>query len=96
MFWKARTEIRQLFGHLAGYGCMTQYIQDEQELLVMASAVFNIKEYTDAENLVSQIYDLKKKNKRAAKFIALSNVRKLSLESMWNKNFLLGKQLEEN
>jgi len=88
MYWTKRSEIRQLFGHLSGYGCMTKYIQSEQELMVIASAIFDVSSFENAIDLASKINDMKKINKRSAKRVALSNVRHLSLENMWNSNFL--------
>ncbi len=91
MFWTKRPEVRQLFGHLSGYGCLTKYIQDEQELMVIASAVFDVKYFENSSDLASKICDLKKRNKKTAKRVALSNVKKLSLENMWNSSFLAAK-----
>ena len=88
MYWTKRTEIRQLFGHLSGYGCLTKYIQSEQELMVLAAAIFDFQYFDNASDLTSKINDMKKKNKKNAKRVALSNVKKLSLENMWNHTFL--------
>ena len=88
MFWKKRPEIRQLFGHLSGYGCLTKYIETEEELMILASSVFGVQNFKDAQDLTSKINELKKKNKRVAKTIALSNARKLSLENMWHEGFI--------
>ena len=48
MFWKKRPEIRQLFGHLSGYGCLTKYIETEEELMILASSVFGVQNFKDA------------------------------------------------